>query len=154
MKMTIASIVVLIVAAALITAWLRARTRQKSVEIAPAHVLQKKYGLYADNRPTIKLDPAMVPENLRPLIPLAEKWGIGDDIIRGDVIKKSGASEKRELHDALYEPYEQVTAWLDSFQGKAMSDEAAASMYMQLALDEMGIFILEEKRKAKNSTQP
>jgi hypothetical protein len=54
--------------------------------IAPASQLQRKYGLYAKNRPVIRLDPEQVPVYLRPLITLAEKWGIGDDIIRNDCI--------------------------------------------------------------------
>ena len=145
--MKIAIALILVVAAAGVAAWfLNRRSRPKTGEIAPAHVLQEKYGLYAENRPAIKLDPAKVPEDLRHLIPLAEKWGIGDDIIRNDLIDKSTEAEKQELHDALYEPYERITAWLNGFGGDAMPDEAATFMYMQGALDEMGIFILEEKK--------
>jgi hypothetical protein len=145
--MKIALALILVVAVAGVGAWLlNRRSRAKSSEIAPAHVLQDEHGLYAENRPLIKLDPAKVPEGLRHLIPLAEKWGIGDDIIRNDLIDQATDAEKQELHDALYEPYERITAWLDSFSGDAMSDEAATFMYMQGTLDEMGIFILEEKR--------
>ena len=145
--MKIAIALVLVVAAAGIAAWLLGRrSRLEAREIAPAHVLQEKYGLFAEKRPVIELDPAKVPQGLRDLIPLAEKWGVGDDIIRNDLIDKSTDAERQELHDALYEPYERITAWLDSFAGDDMSDEAAAFMYMQGALDEMGIFILEEKQ--------
>ena len=153
-EMKIIIIVVFVLAAIGVSAWLLThRFRPIIGEIAPAHVLQEKYGLYAENRPDIKLNPENVPEDLRILIPHAEKWGIGDDIIRNDFIEKTKDGEKQELHDALYEPYERITAWLDSFGNNAMSDEAAAFMYMQLALDEMGIYILEEKKMAKGSTQ-
>ena len=73
--------------------------------------------------------------------------GIGDDIIRNDCVDKASEAEKRELHDALYEPYEEITAWLNGFGSGSMPDEAEAFMYMQEALDEMGYYILEEKRR-------
>ena len=120
----------------------RARSRR---DIAPAASLQKHFGLYAENRPIAKLDPAHVPAHLRHIVPLAEKWGIGDDIIRNDVIDKSSSVERRELHDALYEPFEDITVWLNSFAERSLSPEAEAFMYMQSALDEMGYHILEEK---------
>lgn len=121
----------------------RARTRST---IASAAELQKRFGLHAEYRPVIKLDAARVPTHLRHLIPLAEKWGIGDDIIRNDFIDKAASSEKQELHDALYGPFEAITAWLNSFGSGPLPKEAEAFMYMQGALDEMGIFILQEKR--------
>jgi hypothetical protein len=124
----------------------RARARR---DIAPASDLQRHFGLYAENRPVIHLDPALVPSDLRHLIPLAEKWGIGDGIIRTDLIYKSSDSEKRELHDALYEPFERITEWLDSFAGRPLSEEAEAFMHMQGALDEMGFYISEEKRATR-----
>jgi hypothetical protein len=120
----------------------RARSRR---DIAPAADLQKHFGLYAENRPIAKLDPEHVPAHLRHIVPLAEKWGIGDDIIRNDLIDKSSRVERCELHDALYEPFEDITVWLNSFAGRSLSPEAEAFMYMQSALDEMGYHILEEK---------
>jgi hypothetical protein len=121
----------------------RARLRR---DIAPASELQKHLGLYAENRPILQLDPAHVPAHLRHLVALAEKWGLGDDIIRNDLIDGSSSVEKRELHDALYEPFQGITEWLDSYAGRPLSPEAEAFMYMQGALDEMGYHILEEKR--------
>ena len=121
----------------------RARLRR---DIAPSADLQKPFGLYAENRPVLQLDRARVPDHLRHLVPLAEKWGIGDDIIRNDLVDKSTSAERRELHDALYEPFERVTEWLNSFAGRPLPPEAVAFMHMQTALDEMGYYILEEKR--------
>lgn len=122
----------------------RARGRR---DIAPAWELQRRYGLYAENRPLIQLDPALVPPDLRHLIPLAEKWGIGDDIIRNDFIDKSSSAEKRELLDALQEPLDQrITEWRESFAGTPLSEEAAAFMYMEIALEEMGFDLWDEKR--------
>jgi hypothetical protein len=121
----------------------RARSRR---DIASASEIQKHFGLYAENRPILQLDPVHVPPHLRHLVPLAEKWGIGDDIIRNDLIDKASTAEKRELHDTLYAPFERITEWLTSFAGRPLTAEAEAFMYMQTALDEMGFYILEEKR--------
>jgi hypothetical protein len=118
----------------------RARARR---DIAPASELQRHFGLYAENRPIIQLDPTLVPPDLRHLIPLAEKWGIGDDIIRNDFIDKASSAEKRELHDALAEPSARITEWLNSFDASSPSDEAEAFMYMEIALDEMGFYLAE-----------
>jgi hypothetical protein len=41
------------------------------------------------------------------------------------------------MRNAITPLYARITAWLDSFGGGTMSDEAAAFMYMQLALEEM-----------------
>jgi hypothetical protein len=103
--------------------------------------LQKKYGLYAENRPEIQLDHGKVPEDLRDLIPMAEKWGIGDDVIRSDFQDKAGEEEKLALKRRLGGRGERINAWLDSFgDGAAMTEEAAAFMYMLLGIDEMGLW--------------
>jgi hypothetical protein len=57
-----------------------------------------------------QLDPGKVPADLRDLLPLAQRWGIGDDVDR---------------------------AWLDTFKPGTMTDEAAAFMYAQLAIEDM-----------------
>jgi len=128
----------------------RARSRRG---IASSSAIQKHFGLYAENRPILHLDPVQVPTDLRNLVPLAEKWGIGDDIIRNDLINKSSTAEKRELHDSVYGPFERITEWLASFAGHPLSAEAEAFMYMQTALDEMGYYILEEKRAASPANE-
>jgi hypothetical protein len=117
------------------------RPRMKHSEILPAWKMQKKYGLYAENRPEIKINPENVPENLRDLIPFAETWGIGDDIIRMDFKEKTPEAEKLKLRDALRGRTGEVQDWLDSFgRSQPMSDEAAHFMYMLEALDEMHLW--------------
>lgn len=113
--------------------------RDRSSEVAPAGDLQSEYGLECSKRPTLELNPQNVPVSLRHLTPLAERWGIGDDVIRLDCVDAASEAERQELRDALAEPHDEITAWLDSFGERPMSDEAAAFMYMQLALEEMGI---------------
>jgi hypothetical protein len=123
-------------------AFRRARAR---TGIMPSSRLQEELGLYAENRSDIRLNPDLVPADLRQLIPLAQKWGIGDDIIRNDLIDKSSDTEKQELHDALFESDERITEWLSSLPPGEISDEAAAFMHMGEAIAEMGYFLDEEK---------
>jgi hypothetical protein len=81
---------------------------------------------------------ANVPEGLRELLPLAERWGIGDDVDRSEAIEQASPEELAELRAAVYEHSAAITEWLDSFgSGAGMSEEAAAFMYMQLAVEEM-----------------
>jgi hypothetical protein len=142
---TLTAIVAIAVIGSLLGAYFTARRLRARTRILPASELQKEFRLYAKNRPDTRLDRARVPADLRHLIPLAEKWGVGDDIIRNDMIDEASDAEKRELHDALYEADDRVTEWLTTFPTGEMSDEAAAFMHMQEALAEMGYFLDEEK---------
>lgn len=81
-----------------------------------------------------------VPPDLVDLIPLAETWGISDDVLRDEMQERATAAEKQAMGDALMNRHARITAWLDSLpQGQPMSDEAAAFMYMQVGADEMGL---------------
>jgi hypothetical protein len=48
-----------------------------------------------------KLNPENVPERLRHLIPLAEKWGIGDDIYREEAVDAANRQDIEELVEAF-----------------------------------------------------
>jgi hypothetical protein len=84
-----------------------------------------------------RLDAEQVPAELRHLVPMAERWGIGDDVDRNANVDGASAAEREELRAAVEPHHARITAWLDSFGQGQMSDEAAAFMYMQLALTEM-----------------
>ena len=91
--------------------------------------------------PESRLDSSKVPSDLVDLVPLAEKWGIGDDLIREDFQSKATVADKQALAKALTGRNTRITQWLDSLPKDApMSEEAAAFMYMQLGLDEMGLW--------------
>jgi hypothetical protein len=83
------------------------------------------------------LDADKVPADLRDLVPLAQRWGIGDDVDRSERIRQATAAEKSELRAAFGPRQARITAWLDSFGQGPMPDEAAAFMYTQLAIEEM-----------------
>ncbi len=85
----------------------------------------------------VTLDPSKVPEALRSLIPIVQEWGIGDDVDRNHKVDAASAEARERLRQALTPHQTRITAWLDSFGQGPLSDEAAAFMYAQLALDEI-----------------
>jgi hypothetical protein len=111
--------------------------RPRVGEVAPAGVLKEKYKLTAENRPIIRLDPNRVPTELRDLIPLAEKWGISDDIIRSDVLEKASDDERRDLVEALKPRYSQINDWLATLSEQdQITEPMAAFMYLAEAAEE------------------
>jgi hypothetical protein len=88
-----------------------------------------------------EVEESEVPEKLRDLIPFAYKWGIGDDVARGEVAEDASDTEKREFQDALRGRTAQVTTWLDSFPANAVHPGAFSNFtYMLEALDEMDLW--------------
>ena len=88
-----------------------------------------------------------VPNEFKELLPLATKWDIGDDAIRGDVTDAATEADKLELVSALTGKLGAIDRWIDSFPEGMMSDEAAAFMYMGEAIDELGLDIEYEQPK-------
>jgi hypothetical protein len=110
-------------------------------EILTSDQMKQKYGLTIENHKPNHLNPKNVPEELRDLTSIAEKWGIGDDVIRNDMHAKATYDEKQALKSALDGRTQSINQWLDSFGTGKMSVEAAAFMYMLEGLDEMNIQI-------------
>lgn len=84
-----------------------------------------------------EIDAMDVPDALRSLIPLAARWGLGDDLERAEYVGQATTADRDALRTAIRPHQERITAWLDSFGAGPVSDEAAAFMYMQLAIEEM-----------------
>ena len=91
----------------------------------------------AEGGTSVSLDVDNVPADLRHLVPLAERWGIGDDVDRNAAVDRATTAERADLERAISPVDARITAWLNSFGQQPMPDEAAAFMYMQLALEEM-----------------
>lgn len=91
------------------------------------------------------LDENNVPADLRDIFPIAKKWGIGDDAIRGDVTMAATEEDKFELIYTLNGKLYLIDKWLESFSDEEpMSDEAAAFMYLAEAVDELGLDVKYE----------
>ena len=84
------------------------------------------------------LNPANVPKALAPLLPMAEKWGIGDDFEREDTISRASRQELEMLiHciDSISD--EDLYGWLagpESFSRKP-SEEYLAVTCLTMAID-------------------
>jgi hypothetical protein len=111
-----------------------ARKHKPKFEVATAGELRARYGLTAENRPAIKLDPGRVPEPLRTLIPLAEQFGIADDLIREDVFAKAPKRELAALRRAVEKYGDQLDTWLAGPEaaGPKFSDEYIAFSAMRM----------------------
>lgn len=119
-------------------------------EVGRAGDLRRKHGLTAENRPTIRLDPTRIPEQFRSWIPLAERWGIGDDLIREDCVVKASLAELEELlsFGSVYDAM--LTEWLagpESFSPDP-TEEYVAFSCLGMAWDLAGV--VERQRKRSN----
>ncbi len=86
------------------------------------------------------LNPSAVPENLRPAIPVAQRFGIGDDGYREDALHAASDAEIQELRQTVVRHGAEIDRWLNSLDpDQEMSDEAAAFMYMLVAHEEIGL---------------
>ncbi|AHY57498.1 hypothetical protein [Stenotrophomonas rhizophila] len=110
-------------------------------DIAPADAFRAAYAPDAIAAARTPLDPAKVPASLRGLVPLAEYWGIGDDVLREMMQEGESPAKKKAMADAVTPHNAAITAWLDGLRtAEPMSDEAAAFMYMQLGLTELELY--------------
>jgi hypothetical protein len=111
--------------------------RKPRFEVLSAGEMRAKYGLTAENRPVIKLDPLRVPERLRKLVPLAEKFGIADDLIREDFFAKTPKGELDKLKRTLAEYSDLFDEWLagPEADGPEFSDEYVAFSAMRMGVD-------------------
>lgn len=114
-----------------------ARKRKSDFEVLPAGEMQAKHGLTAENRPTIVLAPAVVPRKLRRLIPLAERFGIGDDLIREDIVAKTPAAELAAMQAAVQAHDDAFDDWLagPEADGPTFSPEYLAFSCLRMAAD-------------------
>jgi hypothetical protein len=104
-------------------------------EVLPAEEMRRKYGLYAENRPVIRLNPERVPPGLRHLIPWAERFGIADDLIRQDFVAKTAESDLQELRRIVQEHNDLLDAWLSDPDADIHGDEYVGFSTMRMAAD-------------------
>ena len=92
------------------------------------------------------LDAQQVPDNLRDLLPLAAKWGIGDEAARSNKLANATQQDKQELQQALQGRAKTINLWLHRFPSdtatkQGMPPEARVYLYMMSSVDEMGLKI-------------
>jgi hypothetical protein len=111
--------------------------RDGEFEVLPAGALRKKYGLTAENRPVIRLDETRVPQALRPLVALAEQFGVSDDLIREDVVARTSALELEAMRREVEAHGDILDDWLAGPEagGPGYSDEYIAFSCLRMAAD-------------------
>ncbi|HSO07775.1 MAG TPA: hypothetical protein VLW45_11065 [Pelomicrobium sp.] len=92
--------------------------------------------LQADLEATLKA--SEVPAEFRALMPLAARYGLGDDGCRGLILAQLTDDAKAALIRDVEPHAAAIDTWLDGYPGEAMPAEAAAFMYLLLALEELG----------------
>ena len=85
-----------------------------------------------------RIRPSRVPRDLRVLIPLAEKWGIGDDTSRAWFLRRATATEKRQLRKASARYGRRISDWLDSQLPGRPTAETGCFLYLLEACEELG----------------
>lgn len=116
-----------------------ARKRKLEFKVQTAGEMRVEYGLTAENRPTIRLDPSAVPLDLRQRIPLAEQFGVSDDLIRLDIVAKTPAAELAATCAAVQAHDDAFDEWLagPAADGPAFSPEYIAFTCLRMASDEL-----------------
>lgn len=77
-----------------------------------------------------------VPPPVRYLIPLAQTWGIGDDVERDRAVEDASEAERRDLIDQVAAAPDELWQWLgDSDEGRAPSPEYVAFTCLTMAAD-------------------
>ena len=104
----------------------------KSDDIKPFEIRTnaewRELGVTAENwRPRI-LRPAAVPDNIRDLVPLAQKWGVTCDVTRHDMAEKAGEAELKAFAAALKGRHADIVDFL--YSTKDVSNEQAAFQAM------------------------
>ena len=106
-------------------------------EVLSAGEMQGKYGLFAQNARRPTLNPSRVPRQLLQLIPMAEFWGIGDDLIREDVVTKAPVEALEALRVAVRANRATLNEWLAGPEADPSqpSPEYLAFSNMRMAAD-------------------
>lgn len=86
--------------------------RDQPFEMLSIAEMRKKYYWPDEMPPGVSLYADNVPEGLRCLIPLAERWGISDDILRSDACRRASAAEIDYLKAAINHFDDALDDWL------------------------------------------
>jgi hypothetical protein len=100
---------------------------QRRFEVSTVGELRKSYYRQGELAPQNHLDPNCVPESLRSLIPLAEEWGISDDILRVDAVRRATPESIALLKTAVSEHEDPLDEWL---AGPAANDPHPSQEYL------------------------
>ena len=107
----------------------------------------KDNGVFVPHEPVLppQLIEEEVPESLRDLIPLAKKYGVGDDADRDEIMKAASPEELAELEEKVIPKAQKISDWLDTFPETKITDTASFFLYLGSACDEVPLYKSEEE---------
>lgn len=82
------------------------------------------------------LDPMRVPQSVRQLVPIAERWGIADDGFREQALANASTAELLEIVQAVEACDSELNGWLcgdESFLKRPSAEYVAFSALMMAA---------------------
>lgn len=80
-----------------------------------------------------------VPEELRDLIPLARRYGVGDDPCRAHFVRRTPARERAAALRLTAPRLDAIQTWVSRFRPELLPPEAAAFFWLLEALEEMRV---------------
>lgn len=99
--------VILLVAIFIALFMRRTRRDPAAANPGPAAKAERITSRYAE-APGVVIDPMKVPLDLQDLLPLAEKWAIGDDVQRAQFRESVPLAERKELIDAVWYKWDRL----------------------------------------------
>ncbi|MCG8409519.1 MAG: hypothetical protein MI923_30305 [Phycisphaerales bacterium] len=109
------------------SSWLLDRLGRKAVEPTPPE---------RDPQLDIELRPEDVPEELRDVVPVARKFGVGCDGLRMEVIEAASQEELSELRDLMERHWFIIQKWID-YTKHPIPDWLVPIMYARIAAEEI-----------------
>lgn len=94
-----------------------------------------------------ELNEKEVPLELRPLIPLAKKWGVGDAEQRERLIQDSTLAELTELDQKVGPQMQQIADWIDEYSENQLRNSSTIGyfIFLQVAYEEASSYLGENK---------
>lgn len=85
-----------------------------SFEVLTVEEVRRRYQLWGVKAEPVAFDENEVPAALKHLIPLARVWGIGDDVLREDMVAAADPEALMELKRAVKAVNRDMSDWLSS----------------------------------------
>lgn len=92
-----------------------------------------------------------VPNEFLSLIPLAEKWGIGDSEEREARINDASIAELKHLEEEVGPKMQQIADWLDSYSENELGSSVTAGyfLFLQIAYEEASEYLEQYKTQER-----